>query len=261
MTNDEIRAIIRKFPGVNETDYFMNPQDFLDDHPEIKDQIEIEGMFSERPKFDAYSITNPDGSLKDQFNVNAKPFLDQINGVKMDDGGYKALQQRALWDPAKQGDSPWMKLMKQQMNLQRQDAAQTLSAQQAGAAAQARSQLAMRGGLSGGAAMSLARQGARDLSRGQQGLARQNLMNQSNLGIQDEQMRNNMQTQLAGFEGQRFNSMLGQAQASAQMGLQNSQWNMGNAIKDMSNRGQFDLDAWNKKMEVMGSYRNARATE
>lgn len=226
-----------------------------------QDKQEIDQMFAGRPQFDQYGITNADGTVKDNFKLNTKAYQDMLSGVKLDNTGYDAYKKQATWDPTTQGDSPWVKLMKEQSAIQQAQRADDLAASSASGQAQARSALAMRGGLAGGARERLAAQGQRDLLRGQQGLARQAMSDIANINVQDQSQRMNMLGNLSNMDINRFNSLYGQQKDIAKMGADTDQWNMTNAINDMKTRGQWELDAWNKRMETEGSYRNARATE
>jgi hypothetical protein len=229
----------------------------LQANPNVRDNMDIDLMFQDRPQFS--SIRGSDGTLSNAYKLDGDKFVNQIKGVKLDNQGYDAFKKEALRDPSQQ--SVWQKLAIERQALDQQNAQQDLSRSQAGAAAQARSALAMRGGMAGGAALSLARQQARNLSLGQQNIARQGLSDRSNIGMQAEKMRTDMLSQLPGFETQRFNSLLGQATNAATLGADAAKYNMTNAINDLYSQNKYNLDTWNKKAETSAAYRNARATE
>jgi hypothetical protein len=108
--------------------------------------------------------------------------------------------------------SPWYKMALQKQGLEQSRLMNQAAQQQAGALAGARSQLAMRGGLRGGAAERLAQSGAENLAtglqqqrmaggieRGQLGMQGADLasrLSQFNIGQQSEADKINLQTQL-----------------------------------------------------------------
>ena len=219
------------------------------------DQSRMDNLMAQRPEFG--SILGENGQVLDQYRLDAQPYVDQIQGVKYDQSGLNALKDRALAT----GQSPWAAMQLQQGEMNRQDAMGRLGAQSNAALAGARSGLAMRGGLSGGAGASLARQAMRDRMAGAQGINRQDMTNRLNIGIQDQQQKDQFLSQLPGAQAQAFGAQLGQAQAAAQMGFNSDQWNMQNALTDLQQRRDFDMQSWLKNMEVEAANRQATATE
>jgi hypothetical protein len=87
------------------------------------------------------------------------------------------------------GGTPWEKMMRDQQNLEERGAFNNLTSQNAGAVAQARTNMAMKGGLRGGAAARMAMQGARDLGSQRQNLSFQGMGARANIGVQGEDKR------------------------------------------------------------------------
>lgn len=198
------------------------------------DWTEIDKGWSERPEFG--SILNANGQLQDPYKLNRQ----------LDSRGLDAFRERAL----STGESPWAAMMKQQQEMQRQGALESADAQSAGASAQAMSSLASRGGLSGGAQLALARSGARDLMNAKQGINRQAMTNNMNVGIEDEKNRLLALQALPGMENQAFSIQTDQ-----------DKYNITNALQQIGDKRTYDLDAWKKRMEVMASNKQAEATE
>lgn len=142
------------------------------------------------------------------------PQLEDYQGIASLEGGGK-LTARTLAgaDIQKQmEESPWYKMALEKQGAEQAGLMDQASRQQAGALAGARSQLAMRGGLGGGAAERMATSGAENLSqmmqqqrqagaveRGQLGMQGADLaskIGQFNIGQQSDAEKTNLQTQL-----------------------------------------------------------------
>ena len=195
---------------------------------------DIDKGWNERPEFG--SILNESGQLGDGYKLNRQ----------LDSRGLDAFRDRAL----STGESPWAAMMKGQQEMQRQNSMESADAQSASGAAQARSSLAARGGLSGGAQLSLARSGARDLMNAKQGINRQAMTNNMNVGIEDEKQRMAALQALPGMENQSFSTLLDQ-----------DKYNMTNTLQQVTDKRNFELDAWKKRMEVIAAGKQADATE
>jgi hypothetical protein len=144
----------------------------------------------------------------------AMPQLEDYQGISSLEGGGK-LTAKSLTgaDIQKQmEESPWYRMALEKQGAEQSRLLDQASRQQAGAMAGARSQLAMRGGLTGGAAERMATAGAGNLAeamqqqrqggaveRGQLGMQGADLaskISQFNVGQQAETEKANLQTQL-----------------------------------------------------------------
>lgn len=219
------------------------------------DQSRMDNLLAQRPEFS--SILGSNGQLQDQYKINAQPWMDQIKGVQYDSSGLDALKARALAT----GDSPWAALQRQQNEMARQDNMGRVGTQANSALAQARSGLAMRGGLSGGAGASLARQNMRDAMAARQGINRQDMQNQLAVGIKDQEMKDQFLSQLPGAQAQAFGLQLGQAESAAKLGYGADEFNLQNTLGQISDKRNFDMQNWLKEMEVEAANRQAVATE
>ena len=148
------------------------------------------------------------------------------------------------------GPSPWANLMNQQSFAQEDQAMDSASQQQAGALAEAESNLAMRGGLSSGARERLQSQGGNDILAIGQDVSQQGAANRMQIGINDEQNRIAQLGMLPGMEMQRAGAY-GQA----------SQFDVENQFRNNLARNAFDLDRTRSALEALGARETARATE
>lgn len=237
-----------------------------------------------RPDF----ISNLDpttGNMKDQYQVKAGQIdplksnigeLDQrMSGIQLNKQGLEAIRGRAL----QQGPSAWANMAEAK---QRQEEGQQRSqgaAQGATAQAQARSQLAMRGGLSGGARQRLAMQGARDTASAGQQIGAQGQSARASIGLQDEQTKNQMLSQLPGMELQALQPEMQKASAWQQMAtgeqgqdfqrqqfnknadMSSQQFNVGNALKEQQGQNAANMQLYSEQMKDLSGERQARATE
>lgn len=152
---------------------------------------------------------------------------------------YSQLRTRAM----SQGPSTWAQMMLGKQNLEQQQMRDEASQQQAGAQAGARSNLAMRGGLGGGARTRMASQGARDLLMAGQGIARQGSQQRFGILGQDEATKQQLLGQVADTE------------------LNTQKGNIAAALDEQRRSEAAKQDAYNKKMESWGAERQAQATE
>lgn len=155
---------------------------------------------------------------------------------------------RIAQDAMRTGPSAWRGMMDQQMATKYSGMGDQLAQQQAGQLGQARSSLAMRGGLRGGSAERLASQGMQGGLLERQRLARSKAEEGMGYNIQDEL---NRQAQLG---------QLGTMDANeAQFRGQQSQFNLGNAMQTLAGKNQFAMDKYREEMQSAGAARTADA--
>lgn len=223
----------------------FNTQQLLDaaskGNPYVAAEMQKRGLNPDgspiRPEWE--SQQGADGLLKDPYKIAADLSVDQR--------GLEKYRERALGT----GDSAWAKLAKEQQGLEEAGLRDKLGQQAGSAQAQARSSLAMRGGLSGGAAERIAKSGARDQMAGAQNLAAQGAMARGNIGLQDEQMRTQMLGNLPGMELQ-----------AMQPQLQNKniqQWNIDKALNENLQKRAFETNKYNQKMQAWAGQGQAQA--
>lgn len=208
--------------------------------------------------------------------------------------GADARAQDAMRDRAlAKGDSPWLKMQTQRQGVEEMSARDQAAQQAMSGAGAARSQLAMRGGLRGGAASRIAMQSARGMNAARQGIGRQGQLDRLSLGIADDQTRQNLLGQTAQLDlaraGQaqdmgKFNigSKLDADKSSAMMALDASKatanlgqdamkfnttnafeadkYNTGLATQGIRDQNMFNSDAYKQDMGAYGAGKQAAAT-
>lgn len=148
-----------------------------------------------RPEYQ--SLLDPKtGLMKEQYQLK--------DDLKADTRGIEALRSRALGS----GPSEAANRLTDVQRLEEAGLRDRFGNQSANAAAQARSSLASRQGLSAGASERLARQNMRDQMMGNQGIAQQGALSRANIGAQDEQQRLGILQQLPGMELQQLQPAL-----------------------------------------------------
>lgn len=190
----------------------------------------------ERPELGSrQGITDASGNLLDNFKLKN----DYGNQAAFD-----KLQQRAT----QEGPSPWLQMQLKQQGMQQMDQANSAARGAAGANAGARASLAMRGGLSGGAAERLARGGSQDLNARRQDIANQGAQQRMGLNIQDEATKT---------------GLLKDATAAnmAQMNYanENNKFNIANQLGDVSGKNQWNMGNYQEKMKAYGAANTANA--
>ena len=137
----------------------------------------------DRDRPDFLTMRDTEGNLADRFT--------QTMGQS-----HTALRDKAMAE----GDSAAAAMQREQMQNAYRDQTNRLGQQQGSQLAQARSGMAMRGGIGSGARERLAAQGMQQGMAAQQGLGR-NLANQNlNISMQDEQMKNQILQGMGGVE-------------------------------------------------------------
>lgn len=159
-------------------------------------------------------------------------------------GALNALNQKAT----AQGMSPWAAMQMQKQGMDQQNQMNVAARQAQGQNAQARAGLAMRGGLSGGAAERLARGGGQDLNAARQGLMNQGSQNRLNIGIQDEANKNQLL-------GQAVNANA--AQNAQQIGM--GQFNVQNTLAENQANNAHDVTRYQEQMKGFGAGKSANA--
>lgn len=128
--------------------------------------------------------------------------------------------------------SGWAPLARQAMNLKRSEAIDKGVHQSAATAAKARSELASRGGLSSGARERVAEGGQNNYMDMMQGLAREGMDNELQIGVQDQE--NKMKAKGMDVE---------------------------NTLKENQNKNDYNMRAYEARMQAMAAERQAQATE
>lgn len=158
--------------------------------------------------------------------------------------GLDAYQKRAT----DVGPSPWAQMMTQRQGLEQTDLLNQASQNSATQAATARSNLAMHGGLRGGAMERLSGQAGNDLALSKQNVLNQGNLARANIGVQDEGIKNQF---LQGLPGQQI--------ASAQYRTGVDTANAGNAAANAQAQNQYNLTKYGEQMKLKGAGMTSQA--
>lgn len=185
------------------------------------------------------------GRLAPQFQLQAQP------DVAVDRAAQDAIRSRAMTE----GDSPWAKMMLEKQALEQATSRDNMVQSGASQSAQARNQMAMRGGVTGGASERLAKSNLRSQMMEQNKLARQGSMDQMGIRIQDDQTKQGLLKDTVGYDFQ-----------NADLGLKNRQYstdvnktNITAALADIEAKRGFDMEQYKSKMSAWGAGKTADA--
>jgi hypothetical protein len=154
------------------------------------------------------------------------------------------------------GPSAWSRLARNQLAGDEAAQRDKIASSSAGAAADARSQIARRGGLSSGASERLATDAARNQTFANQGLAANILQGQREIATNDESNRVKMLTALPGMELEQIKPQ----QWSAEQVLNARRGDITNQIGENRSLNDFNMAAWIQQMQQIQSRRNADVT-
>jgi hypothetical protein len=198
--------------------------------------------------------TSANGTLGSNFQLLGRnPLNSQLGEAK----GLAELQTRAT----EKGPSAWAKMAMQSQDLDTQNMLNEANQAQAGQLAGARSGLAMRGGLRGGAAERLAASGQENALLGGQNIRNQGMQGRLGIGMQDENNKLNLLQQLPGAELSRagYLSGLDQQNIANQLGV--DQFNIGTRLTDLGAKNQWKKDLASGTIAATGAAQTASATE
>lgn len=163
-----------------------------------------------------------------------------------------SLRQDALAAP---GQSAWEKMALEKQGLEEAGAKDKAATNAMQALANARSGMAMRGGISSGAMSRLAQSNARDQMAAQQDVGAQAAKARADIGLQAEQQRQALRQAMPGLEN-----------TSLQTDIQNREYqtnvdkyNLDNAIKEKQNKDNADMQAYLAQMKDWAAAGQANA--
>lgn len=197
-------------------------------------------------------ISTPDyRSFAEAGQLQGQPDLrNRLSGT-----GLQALTERATGT----GPSPWLQMATEQQQLGEQrllGQAQQGSAQQA---AQAQANLAMRGGLRGGANERLQMAAGRDLAMAGQDVRQQGALQRAGLGVQDEAYRMQALQQLPGAELSAANYRSGLDMANRDTRMATDLHNATMRAQDLQRQGEHDRFVYGQQMTGTGADAVSRA--
>jgi hypothetical protein len=176
----------------------------------------------------------------------------QLNGINLDKRGLDQFRNEAL----RTGPSQWASKAGEQQNLEEMQAREHAGRQAKSGSAGAMSDLAMRGGLTGGARERVAKSGARNYLDVTQDTARQGSQNRLQIGVNDEQNRIQQLGMLPGMETQALQPDF----QKAQMLNQSKEFDVNAMMQEAQNRNIFTGNAYNQQMKGWAAEKTAKAT-
>lgn len=194
------------------------------------------------------SLRDPNTGLLKNPNYN----ISWGNEITPDQRALESLRTEALSAP---GQSPWEQTALQKQGLQEAGQRSAVGAQTAGAAANARANLASTRGLTSGASERLANSSLKDALMAKQGVAAQGAQARADIGLQGEQMR---QSQLGNLVGQELNYLQPQFQ-NRQGELATQQYNISNSLQDKYAGDQAAQAKYAQDMQAWAAAQQANA--
>lgn len=221
------------------------------------DPVDVEGTYNAQGGYQ--SIRDPNGNLQSQYKIGDAGKLSS----QLDATGINALKGNVLDANGKMiaGPSAWGKLAEQSQRQDEMFQRGDITRQGAGQLANARSSLAMRGGLRGGAAERLAAGGAESQLMAAQDLGRAGMQTRAGIGMQDEGMKQQQLQSLIGAQQSQAGYLSGLDQQNIANKLGVDQFNMQNAIADLSGKNAYTKDLVGQKIAAKGAAQTASATE
>jgi hypothetical protein len=198
-----------------------------------------------KPEFQG--ISNADGTLKDNYVLNDHGDV----SVNMD--AYNQIRGMALRDPSQQ--SAWAKMMTDKQGAEEQMATEQARRQGEGAQAEGYSQMAMRGGMNSGARERMAQMNMRNQLMNQQQIGRQGQLSRMDIGLQDENQRQDMVKNLSQLDAQK--AQLDLSNRSYHTGV--DQFNLGNRLKEVDSQRGFTMDTYKEQMSKWAANKQADA--
>jgi hypothetical protein len=153
------------------------------------------------------------------------------------------------------GPSVWAQLAEQNQRLQESQALNNNMVNAQANTNRGFNQLASRGGLSAGQRERLAMQGQRQALSGQQGILNQGMQSRLNLGMQDEQMKNQLLGQSA--QADLANANFRQGQRAFNVDAQ--RFDLNNALNDVRGLNAYNAGAFGEAMREWGTGKTADA--
>lgn len=179
-------------------------------------------------------------------------------GNQLDTSGISRLGSEAMADP---GQSAWLKMANTQQGLEQKNLLGQASQQAATNAASAQANLAMHGGLRGGAAERLGRGSQQDMMLANQNILNQGAQNRAGLGLQAEQNRQNQLGQLVGAQQNQANYLTGIDTANMNRDVATHQFDINSMIGDQANVNEFNKYKFGQQMAGKASAMQAQAIQ
>lgn len=196
---------------------------------------------------DYLSIADSEGNLLNQFNLSNRLGAD----VSVNKDGYNQIKANAT----AQGPTDWAKMQLADQSLKQANLINSSNKSNVSAQQQAMSQLASKGGISQGQRERLAMQGARQQTASNQGILNQGMQQQLQVGLQDQQRKDQFLNQLPQMDlaNANFEQQQRQYRDAAQ------QYDLGNQLKDVAGFNAYRADAYGEAAKMWGADKSADA--
>lgn len=175
-----------------------------------------------------------------------------LNQTQLNTDGLDKFSQEAM----RTGPSAWSQMANSQNNLSAQTQQEQAARQAGSTASESRSQLAMSGGLSGGARERVQRDSGRNYLGMSQNISRQADQNSQQIGVNDEQNRISQLGQLPGMENQAYQADLDKIKLWGQ----GQMFDTNNQIGEAGKQNDFNLGRYHEGMAAWGANQQAQAT-
>ncbi len=186
----------------------------------------------------------------DPYSMSTQPFAASLTGnIMPDKRGIEAYRGEAL----RTGPSAWAGLARNKSMIDEARARESMGAQAASQSAAARSDIARRGGLSGGAAERLAMNANRNALMAGQGVAAEGMSNRAGILAQDEGNRLKL---LAGLPSAEVEHLRPQ-QWIAEQNIRARQGDINNTIAENQARNLYNMQLYQELMQANQANRNA----
>jgi hypothetical protein len=196
---------------------------------------------------DYLSTTGEDGKMLGQYSISDKIGAD----VQLDQAGLNAMKARALGT----GPSAWAGLAEQKQRLEESGAMNQANRKALSTQNQQYAQLAGRGGLSAGQRERLAMQTARNQFSGGQNVMNQGQTARLNIGLQDQQQKDQFLSQLPGQELNAANFNQGQrAYRDNALNI-----DIGRALQDAQGQNAYRSGTYDSAMKEWGAEKQSQA--
>lgn len=204
---------------------------------------------------DFHSILDPNGTINEHLSVNPGADIgmqsvtagtataptavtaDQLSAQKLnplqtvswnaDSQAQDAMRSRSLSGE----NNPWMQMQLQKQGIGETSARDQAAQQALSGAATARSQMAMHGGLSGGAGERAAMNASRDMNAARQSIGRQGQLDRMGLGIANDQTNMGLLGNVAGLDITRGNAALDASKFNSNQALNANQFDVNSALE------------------------------
>ena len=197
-----------------------------------------------RPGFD--TIMNPQGTgLQSQYQLQARP------DVQVNQDAYNRMKETAMAT----GNSPWASMMLDKQTIEQQNAMDQARTGAATSQNQALAGMAMRGGVSGGARARLAQQMAKEQMNAGQGVFRQGMTDRMNIGLQDQQRKDQMLGNVMNADFQ--NANIGMQNRAYQTDV--DRFNVGNMLSEAGAKRDWKMNLYQEEMKKWAAGKTADA--